>query len=314
MQQQMQTQGINALMPEPMMEDNPSQFATLQPYGSKPSRFFGSSGIQGLEQAYIQQDGQPAMPERPLGGVTRARLSPQQTPKDSYRVPTKEEYAQYNIDPLTQQMTINDTTKEPKILPRVSKEQALIDELEAKRQQILLLEALQGQGLSQAQLQKARVDASKAQDDLDKIKETKLLALGNIIQMEDAVRAMSNNSFIDTGQYEQIMQYTPTDIGKQQRRISDITKQSADAVKAYIRLAGQGDLNASEQEWAIGVYPNIGLDYASNVERVRSLKQRFMKYNKVDYIVRTPEEFAKLPIGAIYFNPITIKKMIKVKE
>jgi hypothetical protein len=39
-----------------------------------------------------------------------------------------------------------------------------------------------------------------------------------------------------------------------------------------------------------------------------------MKYNNVEHIVRTPEELARLPVGTVYFNPITSKKMIKVQD
>lgn len=306
--QAMPTQGINALIPDAMFPDEMNRFATLQPFGSQPmNRLGGSMGIEGFEQAYVGSDGQPAMPPKPVGGVVRARPVPQQAPKDAYREPSKEEYARYNIDPLVQQMTINSTTGEPKILPRVSKEQALMEK-------ISLEEAKAGQGKSQAELKKAKADADKAIEELKKIRDNKAVALSGIIKMEDAVNDMIGNQFVDTGRYEQIMQFTPTAWGAQQRRLADVTKESADAVKSYIRIAGQGDLNKSEQEWAVGVYPDIGLDLPSNISRVQALKQRFMKYNNVEHIVRTPEELARLPVGTVYFNPITSKKMIKVQD
>lgn len=313
--QAMPMQGINALIPEAMSQDGMNRFATLQPFGSEPmNRLGGSMGIEGIEQAYVGSDGQPAMPPKPVGGVVRARPVPQQAPKSAYRPANVSELQQYNIDPLLQSAKIDTTTGEITTVDRVTKESALIEKLQAQQEQIKLLEAQAGQGKSQADLQKARTEAQKAQEDLDKIRSTKAIALSQIIKMEDAVRDMVNNQFVDTGRYEQIMQYTPTEWGRQQRRLADVTKESADAVKAYIRIAGQGDLNKSEQEWAVGVYPDIGLDLPSNISRVQSLKQRFMKYNNVEHIVRTPEELARLPVGTVYFNPITSKKMIKVQD
>jgi hypothetical protein len=306
--QAMPMQGINALIPDAMFQDEMNRFATLQPFGSQPvNRLGGSIGIEGIEQAYVGSDGQPAMPPKPVGGVVRARPVSPQAPRDAYRPANAQELKQYNIDPLVQQMTVNSTTGEPKILPRVSKEQALME-------QISLEEAKAGQGKTLAELNKAKADADKAREELDKIRNNKAIALSQIIKMEDALADMVNNQFVDTGMVEQVMQFTPTAWGRQQRRLADVTKESADAVKSYIRIAGQGDLNKSEQEWAVGVYPDIGLDLPSNISRVKALKQRFMKYNNVEHIVRTPEELARLPVGTVYFNPITSKKMIKVQE
>jgi hypothetical protein len=306
--QAMPMQGVNALLESVIPQDQMNRFATLQPFGSEPvNRIGGSMGIEGIEQAYVGSDGQPAMPPKPVGGVIRARPVSPQAPRDAYRPANAQELKQYNIDPLVQQMTVNNTTGEPKILPRVSKEQALME-------QISLAEAKAGQGKTLAELNKAKADADKAREELDKIRNNKAIALSQIIKMEDALADMVNNQFVDTGMVEQVMQFTPTAWGRQQRRLADVTKESADAVKSYIRIAGQGDLNKSEQEWAVGVYPDIGLDLPSNISRVQSLKQRFMKYNNVEHIVRTPEELARLPVGTIYFNPITSKKMIKVQD
>lgn len=313
--QAMPMQGINALIPDAMFQDEMNRFATLQPFGSQPmNRLGGSMGIEGFEQAYVGSDGQPAMPPKPVGGVVRARPVSPQAPQSAYRPANTAELQQYNIDPLLQSAKIDTTTGEITTVDRVTKEQALIEKLQAQQEQIKLLEAQAGQGKSQAELKKAKADADKAIEELKKIRDNKAVALSGIIKMEDAVNDMIGNQFVDTGRYEQIMQFTPTAWGAQQRRLADVTKESADAVKSYIKIAGQGDLNASEQEWAIGVYPDIGLDLPSNISRVQALKQRFMKYNNVEHIVRTPEELARLPVGTVYFNPITSKKMIKVQD
>jgi hypothetical protein len=308
-------QGVNALLGGVMPQDEMNRFATLQPFGSQPvNRLGGSMGIEGIEQAYVGSDGQPAMPPKPVGGVVRARPVSPQAPRDAYRPANTAELRQYNIDPLLQSAKINATTGEITVVDRKTKEQALIEQLQAEQERIKLLEAQAGQGKSLAELAKARADAQKAQEDLKKIIDTKAIALSQIIKMEDALRDMVNNQFVDTGMYEQVMKFTPTVWGRQQRRLADVTKESADAVKAYIRIAGQGDLNKSEQDWAVGVYPDEGIDLPNNISRVQSLKQRFMKYNNVEHIVRTPEELARLPVGTIYFNPITSKKMIKVQD
>jgi hypothetical protein len=313
--QAMPMQGINALIPDAMFPDEMNRFATLQPFGSQPmNRLGGSMGIEGFEQAYVGSDGQPAMPPKPVGGVVRARPVPQQAPRSNYIPAPKAVLQQYNIDPLLQSAQIDKTTGELTVINRVTKEQALIEKLQAEQERIKLLEAQAGQGKSQAELKKAKADSDKAIEELQKIRDNKVVALSGIIKMEDALNDMIGNQFIDTGRYEQIMQFTPTAWGAQQRRLADVTKESADAVKSYIRIAGQGDLNKSEQEWAVGVYPDIGLDLPSNISRVKALKQRFMKYNNVEHIVRTPEELARLPVGTVYFNPITSKKMIKVQE
>lgn len=313
--QAMPMQGINALIPDAMFQDEMNRFATLQPFGSQPmNRLGGSIGIEGFEQAYVGSDGQPAMPPKPVGGVVRNRPVTQQAPRSNYIPAPKAVLQQYNIDPLLQSAQIDKTTGELTVINRVTKEQALIERLQAEQERIKLLEAQAGQGKSQAELKKAKADSDKAIEELQKIRDNKVVALSGIIKMEDALNDMIGNQFIDTGRYEQIMQFTPTAWGAQQRRLADVTKESADAVKSYIRIAGQGDLNKSEQEWAVGVYPDIGLDLPSNISRVQALKQRFMKYNNVEHIVRTPEELARLPVGTVYFNPITSKKMIKVQE
>ena len=313
--QAMPMQGINALIPDGMFQDEMNRFATLQPFGSQPmNRLGGSIGIEGFEQAYVGSDGQPAMPPKPVGGVVRNRPVPQQAPQSNYVPAPTAVLKQYNIDPLLQSAQIDKTTGELAVIDRVTKEQALIEKLQAQQEEIKLLEAQAGQGKSQAELKKAKADADKAIEELKKIRDNKAIALSGIIKMEDAVNDMIGNQFVDTGRYEQIMQFTPTAWGAQQRRLTDVTKESADAVRSYIKIAGQGDLNKSEQEWAIGVYPDIGLDLPSNISRVKALKERFMKYNNVEHIVRTPEELARLPVGTVYFNPITSKKMIKVQE
>ena len=313
--QAMPMQGINALIPDGMFQDEMNRFATLQPFGSQPmNRLGGSIGIEGFEQAYVGSDGQPAMPPKPVGGVVRNRPVPQQAPQSNYVPAPTAVLKQYNIDPLLQSAQIDKTTGELAVIDRVTKEQALIEKLQAQQEEIKLLEAQAGQGKSQAELKKATADADKAIEELKKIRDNKAIALSGIIKMEDAVNDMIGNQFVDTGRYEQIMQFFPTAWGAQQRRLTDVTKESADAVRSYIKIAGQGDLNKSEQEWAIGVYPDIGLDLPSNISRVKALKERFMKYNNVEHIVRTPEELARLPVGTVYFNPITSKKMIKVQE
>jgi hypothetical protein len=313
--QAMPMQGINALIPDGMFQDEMNRFATLQPFGSQPmNRLGGSIGIEGFEQAYVGSDGQPAMPPKPVGGVVRNRPVPQQAPQSNYVPAPTAVLQQYNIDPLLQSAQIDKTTGELAVIDRVTKEQALIEKLQAQQEEIKLLEAQAGQGKSQAELKKAKADADKAIEELKKIRDNKAVALSGIIKMEDAVNDMIGNQFVDTGRYEQIMQFFPTAWGAQQRRLTDVTKESADAVRSYIKIAGQGDLNKSEQEWAIGVYPDIGLDLPSNISRVKALKERFMKYNNVEHIVRTPEELARLPVGTVYFNPITSKKMIKVQE
>lgn len=295
------TQAANMLAQEQDQFMPPNQFAQLRPAGSVPNRF-GSPGVEGMEFA-ATGGAEPKI----VGGrvVYTAKPKPGEA-KDRFRPATPQEMISVGLNPEIDAAQYNETTNQVVPIQKGNVEQKLLS-------QVQLLEAQSAQGKSAAERDKARADADLARDSLDKIRAAKTSALRNIISLEDKVFGFVGKEFADTGPVDQLLKLTGLPTGKQQRLLDDATQTAYNSIQTAVRIAGTGDMNRTEVEFAIGMFPNSGVDLQTNIDRVASLRDRFMEYVGVQAIVRTPSDFDKLPVGTIFFDAKTGKKAKKVK-
>lgn len=295
------TQAANMLAQEQDQFMPPNQFAQLRPAGSVPNRF-GSPGVEGMEFAATGG----AEPKIVGGRVVYTAKPKPEAAKDRFRPATPQEMISVGLNPEIDAAQYNETTNQVVPIQKGNVEQKLLS-------QVQLLEAQSAQGKSAAERDKARADAALARDSLDKIRAAKTSALRNIISLEDKVFGFVGKEFADTGPVDQLLKLTGLPTGKQQRLLDDATQTAYNSIQTAVRIAGTGDMNRTEVEFAIGMFPNSGVDLQTNIDRVASLRDRFMDYVGVQAIVRTPADFDKLPVGTIFFDAKTGKKAKKVK-
>ena len=113
---------------------------------------------------------------------------------------------------------------------------------------------------------------------------------------------------------EQAAKYTPTATGKKLRMLDGAVETAFNSIQTAVRVAGAGDQNAQELVYALGMFPNSGVELQTNIERITSLRDRFMDYNNVQAIVRNEADFNKLPAGTIFYDAKLKKKLRKIKD
>lgn len=295
---------VGGMMPQP------SQFAELMPAGSTPNRL-GSPGVEGIDFAATGGQGPVDARGIPLSaiGSARPRYVPPNVgqPQDRFRPATDEEIRSIGLTPGVDAAQYNERTRQVVSIPKGNVEQQKLEEI--KR-----LEAEAGRGLSAAQRDKAKSEATKLRDDVDKIRAAKLSAMQNIVDLEDKIFELVGNEFVDTGMIEQAAKYTPTATGKKLRMLDGAVETAFNSIQTAVRVAGSGDQNAQELVYALGMFPNSGVELQTNIERITSLRDRFMDYNNVQAIVRNEADFNKLPAGTIFYDAKLKKKLRKIKD
>ena len=295
---------VGGMMPQP------SQFAELMPAGSAPNRL-GSPGVEGIDFAATGGQGPVDARGIPLSaiGSARPRYVPPNVgqPQDRFRPATDEQIRSIGLTPGVDAAQYNERTGQVVSIPKGNVEQQKLEEI--KR-----LEAEAGRGLSAAQRDKAKSEATKLRDDVDKIRAAKLSAMQNIVDLEDKIFELVGNEFVDTGMIEQAAKYTPTATGKKLRMLDGAVETAFNSIQTAVRVAGSGDQNAQELVYALGMFPNSGVELQTNIERITSLRDRFMDYNNVQAIVRNEADFNKLPAGTIFYDAKLKKKLRKIKD